>query len=654
MMSARGPSIAPRTNLAPSPAGTGSASSPESGSAASPGTVTSIVTSREWVLPPRPKPGRKPSVDTPASKRKAQNRAAQRAFRERRATRVQELEQQLLEVEKEKEIKEMGLVNTINKLKFENQILSKSVEQLRQEFHSFRGSQAALPIVQSAAPSPATYAYTGKPHGQAPHGNYPASVNGSTNIIHSSRSTNPTNTANNPASMATNAYKAEINQSAQHLLNFAKSLPGAHGSAVSPALLLYSVQQILPAPSADSPGGPMSRSHPHPHNHNHNNNHNHNLNLVKALSPQLNAQNGSGAAEDFDCGVCIKEQCLCEDVGLKTSKSLEDTFSSFAPIPAVSLRSKRKQSTGEVDFTAEFSVKKMMPDLKRLRKSSSGASGSTGSGSSRGSTSAESFNEGSPLDDCGFCSDDTPCVCREAAKEAARIKELSERQDQGLEDEKLDIAEEAGPTLLPPIQVKHPSIMRKASLPVMHPGPTFELRDISNIPQNSVPSMVSQEVSEALLAAQQSTEDDADKSGCTGNPGTCSQCQTDPMSTLFCSTVASKAAQQTVPAEEPVSTPSNKANDYFSSPRHSLTDTHLTSLAGGSTNPSTPIASTPGGTSNGIFIPCADAYRTLSRHKRFNTIDFLSLVGRLTTRGMQVEVQSVANMIRELDKKVYD
>ena len=42
--------------------------------------VMSIQTSKEWVLPPRPKPGRKPSVDTPASKRKAQNRAAQRAL----------------------------------------------------------------------------------------------------------------------------------------------------------------------------------------------------------------------------------------------------------------------------------------------------------------------------------------------------------------------------------------------------------------------------------------------------------------------------------------------------------------------------------------------------------------------------------------------
>lgn len=57
------------------------------------------MTSREWVIPPRPKPGRKPATDTPPTKRKAQNRAAQRAFRERRAARVGELEE-LLEQQK--------------------------------------------------------------------------------------------------------------------------------------------------------------------------------------------------------------------------------------------------------------------------------------------------------------------------------------------------------------------------------------------------------------------------------------------------------------------------------------------------------------------------------------------------------------------------
>lgn len=66
---------------------------------ASAGSPTTTLTSREWVIPPRPKPGRKPATDTPPTKRKAQNRAAQRAFRERRAARVGELEEQLKQIE---------------------------------------------------------------------------------------------------------------------------------------------------------------------------------------------------------------------------------------------------------------------------------------------------------------------------------------------------------------------------------------------------------------------------------------------------------------------------------------------------------------------------------------------------------------------------
>lgn len=559
--------------------------------------VTSIVTLREWVLPPRPKPGRKPSVDTPASKRKAQNRAAQRAFRERRATRVQELEQKLLEVEKEKEVKEMGLVNTINKLKFENQFLMKSLDQLRQDFNSFRGSM-------SNAPSP-------RP---------------------SVSSSNPPAAPVSQASLAlsnSNPYKSELNQSAQHLLNFAKLLPINHSTG-SPALLQYSVQQILPAPSADSPPAVLmfrpvlSQARP---------------SQITPLSQASSPNKRKPSTDDFDCGVCLKEQCLCADVGLKTSlnKSLEDTISSFTPMPAVSLRSKRKSIVNEIDFTSEYSFRKM-PDLKRLRKDSMERTVKK----EPESNNATDFNESSPVENCGFCSDDTPCVCREAAKEAARLNASLEPK----EDEEQT---EAGPTLLPPIQVSYSSI-RKSSLPVMHPGPSLEIREFTNL-TGSVPSVVSKaEEAEAATPVEQEEE----KSGCTGNPGTCNQCQMDPMSTLFCSTVASKAALESQTEErrdlekvreEP------EAETAASFQDNARTSREQSAVP---TNPSTPLPSTPGGSTNGIFIPCADAYKTLSRHKRFNSVDFSSLVGRLTTRGMLVEVQSVANMLRELDRKVYD
>lgn len=74
------------------------------------------LTSKEWIVPPRPKPGRKPATDTPPTKRKAQNRAAQRAFRERRAARVGELEEQLKEVEEQNEQEQESLRCTIAEL----------------------------------------------------------------------------------------------------------------------------------------------------------------------------------------------------------------------------------------------------------------------------------------------------------------------------------------------------------------------------------------------------------------------------------------------------------------------------------------------------------------------------------------------------------
>ena len=89
------PAVTPAPPLAPALAAKPAASSPSSPTPATPGSVTS----KEWVIPPRPKPGRKPATDTPPTKRKAQNRAAQRAFRERRAARVNELEDQMRDME---------------------------------------------------------------------------------------------------------------------------------------------------------------------------------------------------------------------------------------------------------------------------------------------------------------------------------------------------------------------------------------------------------------------------------------------------------------------------------------------------------------------------------------------------------------------------
>lgn len=574
LTASKGPSIAPRSTLVPFSTGPGAVSSPDL--ANSPGAVTSIVTSREWVLPPRPKPGRKPSADTPASKRKAQNRAAQRVFRERRATRVQELEQKLLEIEKEKELKEIRLVNIINKLKFENQFLVKSMNQLRQEFSYLKSSaseQAAIsPNTKNHVPQIALLA------------------------------------AGSPANVTSNFFRSEdipsqeleITQMAQSLLNFAKSQPASQSKTSNMHLPAYSVQQILPAPSADSPRAFLSRS--------------------RENSSKISILETAGkTSQNFDCGICIKDLCLCEDVGLKaTTPSYEEAFKSIKPMAAVSLKRRSSLYNKETDFTTMFSSSKKMPGFKRLR--SSYKIHHSELPVKEEPSQAFAFEEDSPVENCGFCSDDTPCVCREAAKEAARLsKSLSDKFFDGAVADADDgeNSDNNQSTALPPLQLNSSLLVRNSSLPVLHPGPTLEIREFSH-------ASATTPVQEPVL----------EKVGCTGNPGTCSQCQLDPMSTLFCTTVASKAAMQDSGSLSEIEIPQKKE---AVPPKAATPEEKKTTVA-----------------DSGIFIPCADAYKTLSRHRRFNSLDFSSLVGRLTTRGMQVEVQSVANILRELDRKVYD
>lgn len=109
---------------------------PAASASPSPGTPGSI-TSKEWVIPPRPKPGRKPATDTPPTKRKAQNRAAQRAFRERRAARVNDLEDQMKAIEDEHDAE-------IDAFKGQIGSLSREMDQCRNEMNRWRDRCRAL------------------------------------------------------------------------------------------------------------------------------------------------------------------------------------------------------------------------------------------------------------------------------------------------------------------------------------------------------------------------------------------------------------------------------------------------------------------------------------------------------------------------------
>lgn len=125
--------------IRPSP----SASSPPA--ATSPLTPSSF-TSKEWVVPPRPKPGRKPATDTPPTKRKAQNRAAQRAFRERRAARVGELEEQIQQIEDQENREIEMLKSTIGGLERDLQGYMKKCRVLEKRVESEREKKEKLAL----------------------------------------------------------------------------------------------------------------------------------------------------------------------------------------------------------------------------------------------------------------------------------------------------------------------------------------------------------------------------------------------------------------------------------------------------------------------------------------------------------------------------
>ncbi|GJE85759.1 bZIP domain-containing protein [Phanerochaete sordida] len=91
--------------------------------------------SKEWVIPAKPKPGRKPKKDplppptddpeVDAKGRRVQNRAAQRAFRERKQNQLAELQLKVQQYEQGEIERNVALQNIAKRLKEENEKLRK-------------------------------------------------------------------------------------------------------------------------------------------------------------------------------------------------------------------------------------------------------------------------------------------------------------------------------------------------------------------------------------------------------------------------------------------------------------------------------------------------------------------------------------------------
>ncbi|KAK7463692.1 hypothetical protein VKT23_005631 [Stygiomarasmius scandens] len=108
--------------------------------------------SKEWVIQPKPKPGRKPKkdpaavipVEDPDGKgRRVQNRAAQRAFRERKQSQLAELQARVQSYEQGEIERNVALQNIAKRLKEENEVLRRENNLLRERIAAMEKEQVS-------------------------------------------------------------------------------------------------------------------------------------------------------------------------------------------------------------------------------------------------------------------------------------------------------------------------------------------------------------------------------------------------------------------------------------------------------------------------------------------------------------------------------
>ena len=276
-----------------------------------PGTTyqPTISMNKEWVLPPKPKPGRKPAADTPPTKRKAQNREAQRAFRERRAAKVSELEDQMKAKEEEDQKEQAKLMVRVKQLEH-------NLEDCTEKLMYWQGK----------------YGEIEEAYGRERHLRQSAEM--------------------------------EVDILRKGMTNGIEAVP------LPPRRPVHDRYMAEPAPGI--------------------------LDATTATEPN-----------DIGCGKCSAEtRCECIEEAFKWENvAAEPEAPTFKRprSPQADADNKRHRlsipdTSSEIDFTAQFSTRRPPP--------------LTTSGSTSSSIAATALP-----DPCGFCSDGTPCLCAELAKD---------------------------------------------------------------------------------------------------------------------------------------------------------------------------------------------------------------------------------------------
>ncbi|KDQ19941.1 hypothetical protein BOTBODRAFT_183963 [Botryobasidium botryosum FD-172 SS1] len=238
--------------------------------------------SKEWVIPAKPKPGRKPKDDASAEAdgegkaKKVQNRAAQRAFRERKQTQLQELQARINEYERGEVERNVALQAIGKRLKDENDLLRAENEALRREVAILRGKAGR----SSSLPADSDRKRPASPSGSSGQGGHKRLRGGK---VTTSRSSGRT-----------------CAPSSEPLSHLSKNISAA--SVHSPSLV------SSPISTVSSPSPDLNTSGPSPTAHS----------LLKASSShaeEISVFEPGISFDDINCGFCSEDTlCVCREL----------------------------------------------------------------------------------------------------------------------------------------------------------------------------------------------------------------------------------------------------------------------------------------------------------------------------------------------------
>lgn len=559
------------------------------------------MTTKEWVIPPRPKPGRKPATDTPPTKRKAQNRAAQRAFRERRAARVGELEEQL-EAEKEEHDKaQQTLQEKLHRLEVDAQALQSRCEVLENMLDKERAERAKETEVLRRRLHEATQSHHPRQQSLPSLASVPQHTYAPQPLRHH-RPSAPSRIHEGRASAST--------------VQSARSGPTpAHRPATTHS---FSISQII-SPPDDIEQAPLSCGNCEP------------------TGPCACADEAI-ASVNIGCGNCsVGSRCQCLEEVLNGSNnndhnesgSITDPYATAGPHQTASRAAKRgirsispssmapeekrprasvtttPSLATEIDFTAMFSRKaaQRVPTAasQRTQQLSTPATTHSVSGTPQSSSNAPSayslatlapieptaIESPRPEDRCGFCEDGTYCVCAEtAAVNAAASK---------VQTESLTL-----PSINSSVfSVSHPGQQTRTPPPSEGDAIGYEILPDGSVKLPSLKRLQEQKKAQATTTLPKPS------GGCgPGGPGTCAQCIADPKSGLFCRSLAANFKKQN-------GEPSGGCCGGGGPGGGCCKDksNNAAAAAAISADKKKELA---------LSLSCADAYKTLASHKHFS------------------------------------